>query len=102
MLALFVPHGNNSNSANSSCGLVGWLCSARTNVLACIAHHCTMDIGNLPPINTKDNITVIGIEGSANKIGVGEKWVPFLLSFRMFTVHCQTCPRRDSIRKRAV
>ncbi len=30
-----------------------------------------MDIGNLPPIINKDVIIAIGIEGSANKIGVG-------------------------------
>jgi N6-L-threonylcarbamoyladenine synthase len=30
-----------------------------------------MDIGNLPVLNTKDVVIAIGIEGSANKIGVG-------------------------------
>ena len=30
-----------------------------------------MDIGNLPPINNKDVVIALGIEGSANKIGVG-------------------------------
>lgn len=30
-----------------------------------------MDIGNLPPLNGKSHIIAIGIEGSANKIGVG-------------------------------
>lgn len=30
-----------------------------------------MDIGNLPPLLQKDNIIAIGLEGSANKIGVG-------------------------------
>jgi N6-L-threonylcarbamoyladenine synthase len=30
-----------------------------------------MDIGNLPPLNGKETIIAIGIEGSANKIGIG-------------------------------
>ena len=30
-----------------------------------------MEIGNLPPVLQKDRIVAIGIEGSANKIGVG-------------------------------
>ena len=30
-----------------------------------------MDIGNLPPLLDKDVIIALGIEGSANKIGVG-------------------------------
>jgi hypothetical protein len=30
-----------------------------------------MDIGNLPPVNAMDRILALGIEGSANKIGVG-------------------------------
>jgi tRNA A37 threonylcarbamoyltransferase TsaD len=30
-----------------------------------------MNIGNLPPLNGKSHIIAIGIEGSANKIGVG-------------------------------
>lgn len=30
-----------------------------------------MDIGNLPPVNGKDVVIALGIEGSANKIGVG-------------------------------
>lgn len=30
-----------------------------------------MDIGNLPPLNKKNVIIALGIEGSANKIGVG-------------------------------
>ena len=30
-----------------------------------------MDIGNLPPVVEKSRIIALGIEGSANKIGVG-------------------------------
>ena len=30
-----------------------------------------MDIGNESPLNTKETIIALGIEGSANKIGVG-------------------------------
>ena len=30
-----------------------------------------MDIGNLPPTINKDIVIALGIEGSANKIGVG-------------------------------
>jgi N6-L-threonylcarbamoyladenine synthase len=30
-----------------------------------------MDIGNLPPLDGRERLIVIGIEGSANKIGVG-------------------------------
>lgn len=30
-----------------------------------------MDIGNLPPIITKQRLIALGIEGSANKVGVG-------------------------------
>lgn len=30
-----------------------------------------MNIGNLPPILTNNRIIALGIEGSANKIGVG-------------------------------
>ena len=30
-----------------------------------------MDIGNLPPLNGKEVVYALGIEGSANKIGVG-------------------------------
>lgn len=30
-----------------------------------------MNIGNLPPLNGKSHIVALGIEGSANKIGVG-------------------------------
>ena len=31
-----------------------------------------MNIGNLPPLNTQDPIYALGIEGSANKVGVGK------------------------------
>lgn len=30
-----------------------------------------MEIGNLPPLNGKEVVVALGIEGSANKIGVG-------------------------------
>jgi N6-L-threonylcarbamoyladenine synthase len=30
-----------------------------------------MDIGNLPPLVEKDELIALGIEGSANKIGIG-------------------------------
>ena len=34
-----------------------------------------MDIGNLPPLLKKEIVIALGIEGSANKIGVGKQYV---------------------------
>lgn len=54
-----------------------------------------MDIGNLEPIVKKSKILALGIEGSANKIGVGK--LGFVIAISSFI--SSLYPRYSKIRR---
>lgn len=65
--AHFLPHVNNQSSTLSSSRSK----PSTAEGFLLIYSATIMDIGNLPPLNTTERIICLGIEGSANKVGVG-------------------------------